>query len=380
MRDQPTGHRPVTDPELEGLVTKQPTGERAALDEATRTQLLGRLLKVTQTTPSVAREVTQVELILHKGRLDRLPEEWCKRLRVPVRAVNKGRILDTDEEICGPRGEPMVEIDRVVFDEQLREGAPGGDVWLEVALVHPADLRDDYRCSISTRFTLDDEEVIAKVAAVQARWSERLNAYFFGFGEAKRYIVDPTSGKLTRAYGARSRYRIAADAVRVYGYLEPIARSWDEHGKNPKASASSIRNRVFDDMPKRARMLFPFAKEKERAEGSDGRPKLKVELVTRVGKALGYVGKSGERHTEAKERPAKGEIDERLLRVVANVLARKYGRKAETLLQTVVRPALLGRAFTGFAFTATERTVRKRPTRSPRATQKRHRKPSRKMK
>ena len=37
------------------------------------------------------------------------------------------------------RDESLIELDRVVFDQQLREAALGGDVWLEVALVHPVE-------------------------------------------------------------------------------------------------------------------------------------------------------------------------------------------------------------------------------------------------
>jgi len=256
------------------------------------------------------------------------------------------------------RGEPLVELDRVVFDQQLREGAPGGDVWLEVALVHPADRPSGYCCLISTRFTLAEKKVSSTIATVQRRWSKRFGANFFQPGEVNPYVYSAQSETVTRAHGAHSRYGFMGDVGRIYQYLDVIAHAWDWHGPDPQASPRTVRQRILDNAPQLALDLFAdTAKEKGSGSG-DERPKLSVELVERVGQALGYVSALGMRRVKGRARPAHENIDKRLLPLVAKILAQKYRKPAATLLRTVVRPALLDDAFTGFAFESAERFVR----------------------
>ena len=81
-------------------------------------------------------------------------------------------------------------------------------------------------------------------------------------------------------------------------------------------------------------------------------------MVERVGQALGYVSALGMRRVKGWARPAHGEIDKRLLPLVAKILAQKHRKSAATLLRTVVRPALLDDAFMGFVFESAERIVR----------------------
>ena len=52
----------------------------------------------------------------------------------------------------------------------------------------------------------------------------------------KPYVYSPESGKVTRAYGAHSRYGFMGDVGRIYQYLDIIAHAWDWHGADPQAS------------------------------------------------------------------------------------------------------------------------------------------------
>lgn len=333
-----------------------------------RADLRRRLEKIARTTPAVAREVPRVEAILDIGNLDDLPPEWCRRLGLPANGENKGKVLVALRTVSGPDGEPLTEIDRVVFDEQLKEGAPGGEIWLEVALVHPPESKSQYRCSISTRFALSDARVAKAVAEVQSRWAERFGAHFFQSGEVKPYIVNPESGQATRAYGARSRFAIAEDAHRVYGRLDVIARAWDAHANEPAAKSTTIKQYIIEKIPLAADLFLdgsdPQSVEAEPLfEDEDAEPDWgqhpRIELVRRVGLALGYLRDSGERLCKEPKRPDEGEIDRRLLGLVAKILAQMHGRPASTLLRTVVRPALLRDDFAGgFIIESSERAVR----------------------
>src|SRR5262249_37409314 len=159
----------------------------------------------------IARELTHVDSLLREGLIDELPADWCRRLKLKVRPANRSKAIVVKRDILGPHGERLIELDHIVFDDQLREGAPGGDVWLDLRLVHPVDRESEYRCSISTRFDIADKLVSAAIAGVQRRWSARFGAHFFRRGEAKRYVYSPQAGKVTRAFGARSRYSLARE-------------------------------------------------------------------------------------------------------------------------------------------------------------------------
>ncbi|MDX2169909.1 MAG: hypothetical protein SF182_22755 [Deltaproteobacteria bacterium] len=254
----------------------------------------------------------------------------------------------------------MVELDRVVFDQQLREGAPDDDVWLEVALVHPAALPGQYRCVISTRFVLADKRVAAAVAKVQQGWSKRFRAYFFRVGEARRFVYDPNARKITRAHGAKSRYELVHDATRIYQYLNVIALAWDWLGFDLRSNAWSIRKSIRDrdKAPVLALRLFAGEYTNGQQPSDRRRPKLTPDLVKRVGEALGYVSASGSRQLPRRKRPD-GPIDRRLLSLVAKILAGECRRPADTLLRTVVRPALLGGVSAGLIFESTEQIVRR---------------------
>lgn len=272
------------------------------------------------------------------------------------------------------RGEALVELDRVVFDQQLREGAPGGDVWLEVALVHPADRPSGYRCLISTRFTLAEKKVSSTIATVQRRWSKRFGANFFQPGEVNRYVYSAQSETVTRAYGAHSRYGFTGDVGRIYQYLDVIAHAWDWHGPDPQASPRTVRQSILDNAPQLALDLFADTAKEKKSGSGDERPKLSAALVERVGQALGYVSALGLRRVKGRARPAQEDIEKRLLPLVAKILAQKYRKPAATLLRTVVRPTLLNHAFTGFGFESAERSIR--PHQSGHRPVKRGRKPA----
>lgn len=293
----------------------------------------------------------------------------------------------------GQATQSLVEIDRVLFDQQLREGAPGGDVWLDVALVHPAGLPSRYRCLILTRFSLADKKVTAAVAMVQERWSQEFGADFFKQGDAKPYVYSPASGKVTRAYGARSRYAIANEVFEVYQYLDVVAHAWDWVGADRQASVLTVRKSILENSPRVALDLFAetstgaslrkgakvtlalvndaprAAQQLLAAEGrlrlpQDTRPKLNFELVDQLGRELGYISRSGRRQVPRRTGRDGGEIDKRLLPLVAKILATRHRKRAATLLRMVVRPTLLADAFAGFAFESTEHVVRPRVRRS----------------
>ncbi len=364
------------DPTMTSLRQAQLETMTTAVSEAASSELRRRLEEVARTQPSVAREVSYVDALLCGGHIDDLSADWCRRLKLPVRAANRRKVIVVEKEICGRRGERLVEVDRVVFDEQLQEGAPGGDVWLEVALVCPAERPSHHLCWVSTRFSLVDKKVCATVAEVQCRWSQRFGVPFFEQREVKPYVYSPRSGTVTRAYGAQSRFEIAGDAARVYQYLDIIAHAWDWQGPGAKASARTVRRGILENTPQLALDLFadPSKSRKLNRPGSeDERPKLNVELIARVGQALGYISASGARRTKGKARPADGEIDKRLLPLIAKILAQKHKKPAATLLRTVVRPALLHHAFEGFGFESAERIVRPR-----RATHRRRTTPAQK--
>ena len=374
----------------------------AALYAAGRAELRQRLIEVARTDPSVAREVSHVDELLRAGLMDELPAEWCRRLKLPIGAANKLKVIVVREHITGPRGEPLAELDRVVFDYELREGAPRGEVWLDVALVHTADLPSDYRCCISTRFTLADKRVRSTIVNVQRRWSGQFGAHFFEQGEVKPYVYSLRSGKLARAYGKGSRYNMARDVGRIYQYLDVIAHAWDWYASDPQATSRTVQRSVRDNAPPLALALFA-APSHDARKAVQKRPKLTVALVERVGQALGYVTASGMRRTKGKARPRQGspvpaprgsavngaavvgitldalaarldEIDLRLLPLVAKILAQKYRKPFATLLRTVVRPALLGHAFTGFRIDSAERILR--PSQSTDRRAKRSRTPA----
>jgi hypothetical protein len=352
--------------EVQLMATKWLDALTAALYEVARFELRRRLTEIARTDPTAAREITHVDGILGYGSVDDLPADWCKRLSIPVRAANRRAVLKVEKKICDPLGEPFIERDRVEFDQELREGAPGGDAWLDVALVYPSDLPSYYRCWISTRFALSDKRVSSIVAQLQHRWSERFGAHFFKQGEAKPYVYSPLSGEAMRVYGAKSRYKIARDVGKVHQYLSVIADAWDWQGSDPEATSRAVEQSLLDNAPPLALELFAGHSKGAATSARIERPALTATLIRRVGQALGYVSASGMRQAKGKARPAHGEIDRRLLPLIAKILAQKHGKSAATLLRTVVRPALLDHAFTGLVFKSAERFVRPRqPARRP---------------
>ncbi len=354
------GGRDVTPSESGTMGAGGPTALSAGAGDVSRFELLQRLLAFVSTTPSL--EISYVEACLNSGSFEELSAEWCRRLGLPVLPANKLKVMRIETQIYGPDGEPMVELDRVKFDGDLQGWAPGGDVWLEVALVHPSNAPGDCRCSISTRFALTDREVAAKIAAVQDGWVERFGVRFLKRGEAKPYLFDPIRGTYKRLSGRRSLYPAVTEARRVYRYLFAIAQAWDELGPGVDVTASRVKQSILDGKPKFARDLFADTGPGSNRPSGDLRPNLTRELVERVGRALGFVDELGRRKTRSKD-PAIRRVDIRLLRLVARILAPSMKKPADNLLRNVVRPALVGDAFTGYIVYLAEKDVRPRSRR-----------------
>ncbi len=97
------------------------------------------------------------------------------------------------------------------------------------------------------------------------------------------------------------------------------------------SASSTVLKLIRCVMPSDALTRFASAEE---ATAGDVRPVLNMALVRMVGEELGYLGKR-----RRPERPT-GTPDTRLLHLVARLLAKRHHRKADTLLRTLVKPAL----------------------------------------
>jgi hypothetical protein len=267
----------------------------------------------------------------------------------------------------------------VYYDHRLRRLPSASDqAWLEVRLLRlPHAPECQAICEVRTRFALAPRgrgaakalRVIREIGRLQQQWRERFGMPFPEYGTVKPYVRD-ASGVLTRVEGRRSRIGRATEAVAIHRAVEGVADAW-QVCRHRSAHATTddvlgyLRREIVDRPGKDAYALLHeedadmarlFAPEGQ-ARRDECRPSLSRRLIFEVGKALGFLASDGHVQAGLPRLRLRG-LKARLLNVVAQLAARR-GERPDTLLRTIVRPALKGK-LAGPLVLTTEGEVKRR--------------------
>lgn len=235
------------------------------------------------------------------------------------------------------------------FDEDLKPVVDvSTDAWLEIRLVRQADQSEDEATfEVRSRLAIGNtryqgRSVLKTIASLQQKLARQWNIVVPRVGTVKPYVRHFDPPELVRAYGARSTEALRGEAIDLLQSIALIAENWRLHRTNRAlVTATTIYSHTRASIERDSDGVRLFRG--VGLQGNRARPRLTLQLVVEVGRALGIkmddVGKVESWPKDIEATP----IRQLIAKVVAAQLSRRHGRKVEAVLRDVVNPIVTGR-------------------------------------